>query len=135
MKRLLVPIDGSERSITSVEAIKSIFQPNQVKITLLTVREDFDSTSALILEGMKKETMPILDKVADQLSDYEVEKTVEIGIAGSVILRYAMHHKIDMIVITKHTHKALSVFLGSVAVHVVKYAHCPVIVLPEPDKA
>lgn len=134
MKHLLVPIDGSKRSITSVEAIKSIFQPNQAKVTLLTVREDFDSTSAMVLEGMKKESMPVLDKVAQQLCDYEVEKVVEIGIAASVILRYAMHHDIDMIVITKHTHKALSVFLGSVAVHVVKYAHCPVIVLPEPKR-
>jgi nucleotide-binding universal stress UspA family protein len=36
-----------------------------------------------------------------------------------------------MIVITKQTHKGLSVFIGSVAVHVVKYAKCPVIVLPD----
>ncbi len=33
--------------------------------------------------------------------------------------------------ITKRTSTTFSVLMGSVATHLVKYAHCPVIVLPE----
>ena len=131
MKHLLVPIDGSDRSMQSVTAIKCIFSPQQADITLITVREDLDSSSTVILDKMARETMPILDAVAGILPEYTVSKVVEFGIAGNAILKYAKQHRMDMIVITKHTHSAKSIFLGSVAVHLVKYAPCPVIVLPE----
>ena len=45
MKKLLIPIDGSDRSIEAVDAIKTIYRPDRVEITLLTVREDVDTTS------------------------------------------------------------------------------------------
>lgn len=131
MKHLLIPIDGSEKSIQAVTAIKQIFPPSHADITLLTIREDIDSNSTLILNQMTKDTMPMLDKVAAMIPEYNVKKAVDFGIAGSTILRYAKQHNIDIIIITKRTHSALSIFLGSVAVHLVKYAHCPVIVLPE----
>jgi nucleotide-binding universal stress UspA family protein len=131
MKHLLVPIDGSDRSIRSVTAIKDIFSPSNADITLITVREDIDSRSSVILEQMTRETLPMLDSVAEQLPEYAVNKVVDFGIAGNTILKYAKNNAIDVIVITKQTHKGLSVFIGSVAVHVVKYAKCPVIVLPD----
>lgn len=131
MKHLLVPIDGSERSIKSVIAIKDIFSPSNADITLITVREDIDSRSSVILDQMTTETLPMLDSVGRLLPEYTVKKVVDFGIAGSTILNYAKNNDIDMIVITKQTHKGLSVFIGSVAVHVVKYAKCPVIVLPD----
>ncbi|SDN66299.1 universal stress protein [Acetanaerobacterium elongatum] len=131
MKHLLIPIDGSECSIQAVTAIKQIFPPSHADVTLLTVREDVDSNSTVILNQMIKDTMPVLDKAASLLLEYNVNKVVDFGIAGNTILRYAKQHNIDIIIITKRTHSALSVFLGSVAVHLVKYGHCPVIVLPE----
>jgi nucleotide-binding universal stress UspA family protein len=63
MKHLLVPIDGSERSIKSVIAIKDIFSPSNADITLITVREDIDSRSSVILDQMTTETLPMLDSV------------------------------------------------------------------------
>ena len=61
MKHLLIPIDGSERSINSVKAIEQLFPSNQVDVTLLTVREDVDSASRGILEQMERESMPLLE--------------------------------------------------------------------------
>lgn len=131
MKHLLIPIDGSKRSVEAVKAIETIFPPERVDVTLLTVREDVDSTSKVILDQMVKETMPLLDNAAALIPRYTVNKVVEFGIPGSVILRYAKQHHMDIIIITKRSNTALSILLGSVATHLVKYAQCPVIVLPE----
>jgi nucleotide-binding universal stress UspA family protein len=69
------------------------------------------------------------------LPRYQVNKAVEYGMPGNVILRYAKEHRMDAIMITKRTTTPLSIFMGSVATHLVKYAHCPVIVLPEEPPA
>lgn len=42
MKHLLLPIDGSERSIQSVELVKDLFLPEQVDVTLITVSENYE---------------------------------------------------------------------------------------------
>lgn len=131
MKHLLIPIDGSKASIQAITSIQTIFTPSHVDITLLTVREDVDSTSSVVLHQMEESTMPMLEQAAKLLPEYTVNKAVAFGIAGNTIIRYAKEHKVDIIAIAKRTHPALSMFLGSVAVHLVKYAHCPVIVLPE----
>ncbi len=131
MKHLLIPIDGSDLSIKSVKAIEQIFPPARADVTLLTVREDADSSSMVIRDQMEKETMPLLDKAASLIPSYTVHKAVEFGIPGHVILRYAKQHGTDVIIIARRTNSALSSLLGSVATHLVKYAHCPVIVLPE----
>lgn len=135
MKHLLIPIDGSDRSVLAVKEIEHIFPPERADVTLLTVREDVDSTSKGILDQMVKETMPLLDKAAALIPQYMVTKAVEFGIPGSVILRYAKQHHTDIIIISKRSNTALSILLGSVATHLVKYAHCPVIVLPEDNPA
>lgn len=43
MRKLLLAIDGSERSLNSIELVKSRYSPNDVEITLLIVREDLDN--------------------------------------------------------------------------------------------
>lgn len=131
MKHILIPIDGSERSIEAVRAIEDIFPPERADVTLLIVREDVDSRLNIILDEMTSQSMPLLDKAAALIPHYIVQKAVEFGIPGNVILKYAKQHNIDAIMITKRTNTALSILMGSVATHLVKYAHCPVIVLPE----
>lgn len=131
MKHLLIPMDGSARSMQAVKAMARIFPPDRVDVTLLTVREDVDSSSRTILDQMAEETMPLLNQAAALIPQYTVHKAVEFGIPGSIILRYAKQHAIDIIIIAKRSNTALSILLGSVATHLVKYAHCPVIVLPE----
>lgn len=135
MKHLLLPIDGSERSIRSVELIKELFSPEQIDVTLIAVRENNETIlSKYDMEEAKKELMPRLNEVADILPGFQVKKHVSFGRAGQSIIEYAENHGIDTIVITKSTHSALSVFIGSVAVYVVKYAKCVVMIAPEKAK-
>ena len=131
MKRILLPIDGSKRSLSAVQSIESIFPPDKVEVLLLIVREDIDSRSEVVLSDMEKQSMPILDQAAALIPRYTVQKIVAFGIPGNEILKYAREQNVDAMIITKRTSTTLSVLLGSVATHLVKYAHCPVIVLPE----
>lgn len=134
MRHLLIPIDGSDRSIEAIDAVKTVFAPERYEITLLSVREDVDTTSKVLLDKMYNETMVMLNDVKAKMPEYKVHADVEFGIAGNAIIKYAKNNDVDLIVVVRRTHKAMSAFLGSVTVHITKYAHCPVVVLPE-DRA
>lgn len=126
----MIPIDGSGNSAESTKALGDLFPPEEADVTLLFVREDIDSTSSVILDRMAKETMPILDEVARRIPQYAVQKIVDFGVPGHVILRYAKEHAIDVILVARRSKSALTTLMGSVATHLVKHAHCPVIVIP-----
>lgn len=132
MKHLLIPIDGSDRSIQSIELVKGLFSTGQVDVTLITVCEEFDSIrSEYEMEEARNELMPMLDGIADMLPGFRVTKHVSFGRAGNSILEYAEENGTDIIVVTKSAHPGLSIFIGSVAVYLVKYAKCVVIIAPE----
>jgi len=131
MRHLLIPIDGRDRSIEAIEAVKTVFAPDRYEVTLLSVREDVDTTSKVLLDKMYDETMEMLQAVKSSMPEYKVHADVEFGIAGNAIIKYAKNNDVDLIVVVRRTHKAMSAFLGSVTVHITKYAHCPVVVLPE----
>lgn len=103
MRKLLLAIDGSERSLNSIELVKSRYSPNDVEITLLIVREDLDN----------------------------IRSHAEYGQAGEEILLYAMEKNIDAIVMTKSTKRGWSRIIGSVTTYVVKYSSCLVVIVPE----
>lgn len=132
MRRLLLPIDGSERSLKSIELVKSLYLPETVKVSIIMVREDLD---AILeddqLEVAKQETMPILLKAAESLDDYSVNCEVIPGKAGEEILNYAEEHYTDFIIMTKSTRHGWSRMIGSVSTYVVKYAKCIVVIVPE----
>jgi Universal stress protein UspA and related nucleotide-binding proteins len=116
MRNLLVPVDGSDRSIEAIETIRELYSPERVNITLILVREDIDSNSSAVLKKMERDTMPVLDRIAALMPEYNVNKVVRFGIAGNEIIKYARESDTEMIVITKRTHTAASMFLGSVAI-------------------
>lgn len=132
MKNILIPIDGTQRSMKAVDLVKSLYEPHAVTIILLTVREDIASLfSAKEFEKVKKEMKSTLDAVADQMPGFQVKKEVVIGRAGEEILNCANQNNVDTIVMTKSTKDGWSQVIGSVASHIVKYAACIVIIVPE----
>ncbi len=130
MKHVLIPVDGSAKGASSAEALVNLFPPEDAAVTLLLVREDVDSTSSVLLDRMAKESMPLLDEVARLIPQYAVEKVVDFGIPGHVILRYAKERAVDVILVARRSHSALTNLMGSVATHLVKHAPCPVVVVP-----
>lgn len=132
MKKILLPIDGSSRSIKSIDLVKALYKEDQVDISIVMVREDFEQIrSERDYEHLKEETMPLLDKAAEKLDGYKLAKYVRAGYAGEEILKFAEAENIDIIIMTKSTRKGWTQMIGSVTTHVVKYAKCIVMIIPE----
>lgn len=132
MKKILLPVDGSERSRQAVELVKTLYGFDAVEITVVIVREDLEvMRSAYDLNVAKEEVKPFLDEILTQLEGYSVTERVLFGRAGEEILNYAHENDIDIIIMTKSTRSGWSRIIGSVAMHVVKYAKCIVMIVPE----
>ena len=135
MLKILLPIDGSERSIQAVEWVKRRYTPADVELTLLLVREDLDEMrSQAELEQAKGEASSLLAQSARGLEGFSVATQVRFGRAGEEILHFAEDHEISTIVMTKSTKTGWVRIIGSVATHVVKYADCVVVIVPEAEK-
>lgn len=132
MKNILIPIDGTERSMKAVDLAKSLYHTDAVKIILLMVREDVEHLySENELKKAKDPLESTLEAVADHLNGYDVKKEVLFGRAGEAILACAGQNNIDIIIMTKSTKTGWFQKIGSVAEYVVKYAKCIVMIVPE----
>jgi nucleotide-binding universal stress UspA family protein len=73
-------------------------------------------------------------QTAQRIVGADATTQVEIGDAGSVICEQAAIQKVDMIVVGRRSHTWLSqLFDPSTSEYVVRNAHCPVLVVREPD--
>ena len=140
MKKILVPIDGSERSQKSLDFIKQNFSKDDVEITLMNVSDISltNITNKMLIdkkiEECKKEINIILDKIKNDLQGYKVEKYLTFGDPGNEIISKSINGKFDTIIMTKSTKKNFIDSIGSVTLHVVKKSKCTVIILSEYDK-
>ena len=74
-----------------------------------------------------------MDEVVSSLEPQNivVKGVVELGTPAQAICDYARNHEVDLIVTSTYGTTGLAhVLLGSTAEHVVRYAHCPVLVMP-----
>ncbi|MCJ7854861.1 universal stress protein [Lachnospiraceae bacterium NSJ-143] len=137
MKKILLPIDGTRRSMESAEFITENYRPDEVDIEAITVREDSYAyaMSQIAAKRVERETMHIFDDIDRILAGYSVKKHVLVGrSAGAEIVGFAHENNIDMIVMTKSTKKGIKRFLGSVASYVVRHSGCTVFSVPERDE-
>lgn len=133
-RKILVPIDGTERSMRSFDFVKSIFPKESTEIILMNVKE------LVIIDGMtisdelrvaEEIGKEILDSAEKELEGYSVNKYFTFGYAGDEIVKKAKEENVDFIVMTKSTKKGLTRIIGSVTVSVVKHAKCIVMIVPE----
>lgn len=133
-RRVLVPIDGTERSMHSLDFIKALLPKESLDIILMNVKELVLINGMAIADELKIAEQvgeEILDKAEKSLQGYSVEKYFAFGYAGDEIVRKANEDKVDYIVMTKSTKKGLTRMIGSVTVSVVKHSKCVVMIVPE----
>jgi nucleotide-binding universal stress UspA family protein len=115
------------------DIIRRILPYNAELYALHVIRGDLAAeTSESFMTRMTKEAEEYLNKVKVNADEKKVQIKTEIipsiNIAGG-ILDYAEENNIDLIVIgTRGRSGFKRLLLGSVASHVVTYAHCPVFV-------
>jgi len=140
MKRILLPVDGSETNNKSIETAKNMALKFDSEIIILVVKapaehksHDLEMTHAdyheehyrAASERILKSTLAKLDGTG-----INVTSKVEDGHAASGIIDFAENENIDLIVIATHGKSALKKHsLGSVAHKVVIHATVPVLLV------
>ena len=137
--KILVAIDGSDASMDAAEyAISLSKEYNNAELYALhVIRADVDlfgpHETSEFMTTMRNEGEKYLNKVRLKANEKNIQIKTEIisstNIAGGIV-DYAEENKIDLIVIgTRGRTGFKKLLLGSVASHVVTYAHCPVLVV------
>lgn len=123
MKKILLPVDGSKRSIRTVEMVKQLCAPSDSDITIVkVVSAQLYINSMDEIKHNAEKAQPELEAVAEMLSDYKVTTQVLLGSAPGVeIVEYAKETGADMIIMTRSSRGPLRK-MGSVASYVVKNA-------------
>ena len=141
--KILLPIDLSERSSKVVPHIKEIADKFDAEVHILYVAhvtqyyDGLDLLSAYVFD-FETEVIKGADKLIGKFLDenfngQKVKAKVVHGHPGEEILNYVQSEGIDLIIMG-HSKKGIKrVILGSVAGHVVKGSHIPVLVV-NPDE-
>lgn len=134
-KKIIVPIDFSERSFDAVDAALEMAEsPAAVHVVYvlldLSPMEPGEIWGTIDIAGRTKSALDALKKRL-AVPKYEgVQCSVEFGDPSTVVTQLAQKEKADLIVLTSHGRTGLShLLIGSVAERIVRTAHCPVLVL------
>ena len=129
-KRILVPIDGTERSMYALDFIKEIFSKDSgMEIILMNVKELVLINEMIVSEEVKI-AKEILEAAKKKMQGYNVETYFTFGYPADEIINKARDEDVGIIVMTQSTKRGLSRMIGSVTTSVVKKAKCIVMVVP-----
>jgi len=139
LKKILVPLDGSDSSFRAAEYAVKLAKMSGAEITCLHVVVSLPYAeygkaglaTQHYIEGVRKEAETWYERVR-HMGDVKVSGETILDVASSVesIVSYASENRIDLIVIGTKGRTGLKRFLiGSVASGVVTHAGCPVLVV------
>ncbi|MGK7901108.1 MAG: universal stress protein [Hormoscilla sp.] len=138
-ERVLVPIDFSEASFNAVKETRGLVTEASNLHILHVLHPLHQGEPGVIWKTVNNETRKQHVEQAFyqrcQEAEYQgVHFSVLVGNPSEKIIDYANTNDIDLIVIPSHGRTGISrFFLGSVAERVVRFAHCPVLVLRRSD--
>lgn len=132
---VLVPIDFSKEAHQAlVDTLTFVKDP--AKLHVLYVLRPLEPTEpGTVWQTVDDKTRidhikATFDKEFPDEAYQQVKFAVKVGNPGAEIIDYSEHNAIDLIVIPSRGRTGLSRFLlGSVAERVVRFSHCPVLVL------
>jgi len=138
ISKILAAIDGSDASMDAADYAISMSKVYDAELYALhVIRADVDlfgpHETSEFMTRMRNEGEKYLNKVKLNANEKNIQIKTEIissiNIAGGIV-DYAEENNIDLIVIeTRGRSGFKKLLLGSVASHVVTYAHCPVMVV------
>ena len=132
MKKILIPLDGTERSMHSIDLVKNLYKKDEINVILLYIKEDVRN---MIMEedlaAAEREMQGMTAPAVKELAGYNVSCEFGLIDAGTEIVKHALMNDVDIIVMTKSTKKGLTRMIGSVTSYVVKNAPCVVMIVHE----
>jgi len=148
MKKICIALDTSPSAEKIAELGYSYAKALNAEVILLHVVNDpvyytmnydpimgydgFLTTDAVgLVENHKKEAARFLESSVNHLQNKTIEIKVLEGDPADAILEFATSWNADLIVMGTHSHSGLeNLFMGNVAVEVVKHAKIPVLIIP-----
>jgi nucleotide-binding universal stress UspA family protein len=140
VKRLLVPIDGSDPADAALEF--ALEEYPDADITVLSVIDPTDvgygsieaapSTFEHLQKSAEERTQKVLDEAESRAAEHDMTVTAEtvIGMPSRAIVEWAENNDVDGIVVGSHGRQGVTrVLLGSVAESVVRRSPVPVTVV------
>jgi len=135
-KQILVGFDGSEQSKKATNTAIGLAHSLDAKILVLAVARPPEPATSVELEAVlddakehfQKAFVPLTESARN--AEVELRTDIAVGHPAEQIIHRAEQDKVDLIVLgrrgTSTFHKWI---LGSVSEKVLRYAHCPVMVL------
>jgi nucleotide-binding universal stress UspA family protein len=137
--KILIAIDSSEYAMEAAKKGLELAHQLQVKAALLFVVDlskamgnaelGISSEEAVIV--LKKEAEQTLDELAAMYNGKDLLKFMPEGDPTHDILKTAQNWEADLIVIGTHGRTGMRhLLVGSIAEHIIRHAHIPVLVVP-----
>jgi universal stress protein A len=142
VKKILVPVDFSDCSMVGLQSAVRLAQVwsaqlvtfNCVPLQTFAMYGEYGGRDLTALTNYaQKAAKEEMSEVVSSLESQEivVKGVIELGAPAQAICDYARNYEVDLIVTATHGSTGLThILLGSTAEHVVRYAHCPVLVMP-----
>jgi nucleotide-binding universal stress UspA family protein len=132
MKKILLPIEETERSLKAVHYIKKNYGPDEAEIVLLMADERLGYSVKTEEEiAATKALEEKLADVAETLDGYKVKMLAATGKAGVRITRAARETGADLVVMTKSSKADMLNSIGSTTEYVINNCPCDVVIVSE----
>jgi nucleotide-binding universal stress UspA family protein len=140
IKKILVPLDGSDNSERALEVAISLAKNSNAKIVCfysiniapIAEAQIFDPIRCQIEEKKYAETVMQKAKATCAKNNVEFTKEIEYGMPGNTILRYIKNKNngIDLVVMGSRGKSGIKeIFLGSVSNYVLHKSPIPVLIV------
>ena len=132
MKKILLPIEETQRSLKALHFVKTHYSPEDAELVLIMIDERLsysiksEAETAAIRELDEK-----LALIAAALDGYKLTLLSGVGKAGVRITRAARETGADLIVMTKSSKEDMLSSIGATAEYVINNAPCDVIIVCE----
>ncbi len=139
IKKILVPVDGSEASRNALDYGVEMAKAHKAELLLVSVADVTEAAYPIMGVTLDREGFYNVKKKAESMveelkktipSDVQVVTEVENGIPGNVISSIVEAEKVDLVVMGNSGKGAVSSFImGSVSQYVIHHVKCPVLVV------
>ncbi len=143
IKRILVGVDGSEKSIAALKWARELASTNGAEVEVVTAWQTPFPTFELVAIGLNLDVSELNNR-PEQIAQYRIEKSivgaygqahpdgvtrsVEEGYPGLVIVEKS--NEADLLVLGYRGHSpVVETLMGSVSMHCLAHSHCPVTIV------
>ena len=132
MRKIVLPLVETERSLLALQYAKKHFSPTQAEIILVMVDESLSISATreeeAVAQSMVEQKLELIAKVLD---GYQVITRAYVGKAGPCIIKTAREFNADYIVMTKSAQPDMLSMVGRTTDYVLNNAYCNVLIVSE----